>query len=724
MADQKTEEKQVTAKEIAIGAIKLFNDTGKQIIDKVKAEEAKFVFNNDTENEYGIHVFKAAKKLQNKIDENGYIVELDEYIDMKDVSKESKYIIRITDKNQCYVEFSYFEYRDIMLDYMKSETDYIYDKLLNMSGNEQNNLENIAEDISIYIGYLCHYKELHIKVYNTIGWDVYNDQLIFKYDGIYHMPNIPDNNTITVVNDKSGGDESIIDINSVYLISSRCENTIADSLYSFNSRRYEGTAESKGQTRLDIINNWVNLLSDVMNKSEKASLIIGAACTGLIRQLLPYSKEDNINMNIVGQPACGKSTICHFALSLFGDPQSLEGSFIDTDNAMDIIRVQRPVIPYILDERMLKIEDSSDKVKKQAILMDIFREYEGKVKEKLAGKGKELSGQRTNAPIISTSVEPMLDILLETGRDLGQYRRFIEISLDKNEIFEGNPEVAKNIETEAYTNYGFGVEIMVIHILNMVQNDKDYVTDKYNNNHDNIVEILKETETTENIKGLSSSAKRFSLIITTLDILTEAINSYSKNAGTDVIDSELHDKVLDILVNNIVEKMKRVGASIMVDETIQKNILKFIELHNDLFTKQSAQWDGKGYVGQLSESEDTKSFIIKIPVNRGIEWLIEYGYNLSDEQIKSYVEEVNNNKEKNNKDGACELFNSTLNRKFTTQQFLNGFLGECEHSGGTVKFEKLGRAGKNRTTLNQITVKKDILHVEGLTDSDVEETNK
>ncbi len=720
MADQKTGENQVTAKEIAIGAIKLFNDTGKQISDKVKAEEAQFVFNNNTESAYGINIFKIAKKLENRINNMGYSVELDEYIDIKNVSKESKYLIRITDKNQCYVKFSYFEYREIMLNYTESETDYIYNKLLSMSGNEQNDLEDIAELISIYLGYLCHYKELHIKVFNTIGWDMYNNQRIFKYDGIYHMPCIPDGKNVKVVNDRSNCEETLFDINSAYAIRSRCEIAIVDSLYSFDSRQYEGTVESKGQTKLDIINSWVNVLSTVMNKSEKASLIIAAACTGLIRQLLPYSKEDNINMNIVGQPACGKSTICHFALSLFGDPQILEGSFIDTDNAMELIRVQRLVIPYILDERMLKVEDSSDKIKRQAILMDIFREYEGKVKEKLGGQGKEFSGQRTNAPIISTSVEPMLDLLLETGRDLGQYRRFIEINLDKNEIFEGNPEVAKHIETEAYTNYGFGVEIMITHILNMMQTNEFYVEEKYNKNHNDIVNLLKEVEATENIKGLYSSAKRFSLLITTLDILTDAINSYSAITGTDIIGIELHDKVLDILINNIVEKMKRVGASIMVDETIQKNILKFIELHNGLFTKQSTQWDGKGYVGQLSESEDKKLFIIKIPVDRGMEWLIEYGYNLSDEQIKSYVEEVNNNK-----DGACELFNSTLNRKFTTQQFLNGFFGECEHSGGTVKYEKLGnKAGKNHTTLNQITVKKDILHVEGLTDSDTEETNK
>ena len=134
---------------------------------------------------------------------------------------------------------------------------------------------------------------------------------------------------------------------------SRSEIDIVDSLNSFKSNdiRYENIVKA------EIMRQWMNLLCEVMNGSDKASLIISAACTGLIRQLLPYTKEDNINMNIVGNPACGKSTITHFALSLFGDPQVLEASFSDSQGAMELNRVERTVIPCILDERMLRVED-------------------------------------------------------------------------------------------------------------------------------------------------------------------------------------------------------------------------------------------------------------------------------------------------------------------------------------------------------------------------------
>lgn len=93
-----------------------------------------------------------------------------------------------------------------------------------------------------------------------------------------------------------------------------------------------------------------------MDYSATNALIISAGASGVFRQMLPFTKETNINMNIVGERASGKSTISHFVISLFGNPEALEGSFTDTENAMEMIRAERTVIPYVLDERMLRLE--------------------------------------------------------------------------------------------------------------------------------------------------------------------------------------------------------------------------------------------------------------------------------------------------------------------------------------------------------------------------------
>ena len=71
---------------------------------------------------------------------------------------------------------------------------------------------------------------------------------------------------------------------------------------------------------------WRDKLAKLMNYSTVARIVISAACTGLIRSIMSYNKENNINMNICGKPGSDKSSLTQFALSIFGDPHALEGS--------------------------------------------------------------------------------------------------------------------------------------------------------------------------------------------------------------------------------------------------------------------------------------------------------------------------------------------------------------------------------------------------------------
>ena len=382
------------------------------------------------------NIFDKVEEIEKELEEKfGISVEFYENIDIKNTSEGHKFYFRIYDENNCFTEIDALDYRKIVLDPSKSEIDYIVEKLFVVVGLKvQADVLKISELITELISYVYYFDELQFKLYENIGWDIYNKELIFKYDKIY----------------KKDAEE----------IRSACISDIAGKLTS------ESTEENEAI--------WRDKFGKLMNSSTVARIVISAACTGLVRSVMPYNKENNINMNIVGEPGSGKSSLSQFALSIFGDPYALEGSFIDKDNAMEIIRVKRPVIPYILDDRLLKIDTLSDKAKGRELLFDVFREYEGKVTERVGGAYKELSGKRTNAPIISSSVESMMDVLLSSGKDLGQYRRFIEVELKPEDIFDNNARVVEEYHNLAYQSYGVGVKYIANYIMN---NGIEFVND-------------------------------------------------------------------------------------------------------------------------------------------------------------------------------------------------------------------------------------------------------
>ena len=147
-----------------------------------------------------------------------------------------------------------------------------------------------------------------------------------------------------------------------------------------------------------------------------------------------------------------------------------------------------------------------------------------------------MSGQRTYAPVISTSVEPMMNLLLQTGRDLGQYRRFIELKIHPRVTFMDS-EMAQIAEEIAYSKYGFGVELIVQYILDNYFSEmagKNALLKDYNTILDYVNKILKEREKKEvsqgntSAKGIDSSAKRFALILTSSCIIERAVLYFLK----------------------------------------------------------------------------------------------------------------------------------------------------------------------------------------------------
>lgn len=487
----------------------------KEAYEKQQEEMEKPKFRFDVYSANSIlddNLLEEIDSIQKKLAEYNFRVDIIEDLDCIDVTRESRYFIRIIHKNGVYVKIDLREYQDKIKDFLFDEQEYMENEVGKITGCINKKTTEAAEYIVDYLAHIMYFKNLYILQYSKIGWQYYAwdniSRWIFKYDVIYAR-------------------------NALFLRGMGTERAI------------EGLASVKDKDNVKK-KEWVKHTIQLMNNHTFDCMIMGAGISGLVRQLLPYTKEANININIKGEPASGKSTICHYILGIFGNPEIIEGSFSDTDNAVEMKRAEKPVLPYILDDRLLKLESSSEKSKRLKVLMDVFREYEGKIKERAGKQYENSAGERTYGPVISSSVDSMMKYLT-TSKDLGQYRRFMEFDIgskDDKIVFYDNKE-ARDTETIAYKNYGIGIEIIINYMFELLY-ARDNETDIENASvfvewfaklEDIVTQELEEREEKERQKaldngenfvvyGLKDLSKRFTLIIMSYAILRNSILKY------------------------------------------------------------------------------------------------------------------------------------------------------------------------------------------------------
>lgn len=525
----------------------------------------------------------------------GYEVKIVEDLEIVDVTKESRYEVVISHKSGVYITFDLLEYENKLKNFEFDETTYIESLLAKLSGAITEREKEAAISITEYLAYIMYFKSLYTLKYSKIGWQYYDwgqSGWIFKYEKIHTK----------LLEIK--GEVSREDIEGLGAID----------------------PDNKYKEKV-----WVDHTIDMMKNHSYCGMFLGAGISGLLRQLLPFTKETNININIKGEPATGKSTIGHYILAIFGNPEMLEGSFGDTENAVETKRTQRPVLPYILDDRMLSMADQSEKMQKQKILLDVFREYEGKSKERLGKQYKDDSGNRTYGPVISSSVKSMMELLLQS-EDLGQFRRFMEFDIGskKSQLLFSDAKEAKKTEELAYKNYGYGVGIIVDYMLALLNGELETVNDYYDTDADeedkrltqialDIVnqnkdcqilidrfnsidkqfeEALKQREKEENDKakainsastvfGLDSSSKRFALIVLSYKIIRESLLYHIYSGWKDV------DKVVlkeDNIGQYTKDDFKDLEAyySVLCDYASEEKSFKEFCVNNKVFPDDSA----------------------------------------------------------------------------------------------------------------------------------------
>lgn len=367
----------------------------------------------------------------------GIQVQLIEKIDVKDTSLK-KFYIRLTDKNGNYIELDLLDYQKKIYDFTEDEEETLKNKIVDLKGVYDGNTMKAASDIAKYISLALKYKEYFWYQYDRLGWDdIYIDNVchkIFKYNTIYSRNDLK--------------------------IQGFCDRNWSSYLEPHGPGDEEESEENKWSNRF----YWYVIMAQVFTGRPIPDILLSVGASGVIRDLLTPNKETNLNVNIVAPAASGKSTLENVILSFYGRPDYLMGTFSDTDSAVDEIRGIRNVIPYVVDDRMLKVQTNGDTKKAYTLLMDIFREYNGKEKSRIgASNSTSLSA---SGAVISSTTQSILKVINEQyeGYDYGQSRRFIEFELQPEDMFK-DAELAEVSNNMAHVCYGYGIQQMIETIL-------------------------------------------------------------------------------------------------------------------------------------------------------------------------------------------------------------------------------------------------------------------
>ncbi len=546
----------------------------------------------------GLVVFQNICSIEEDIYTKGYEVKVYENIEVTNIEDkdELKFFIKLEDRNGAYFVVELNEYKHKLTDDIFDEVDYWRDKLDRIAGISSTQHTSIARNIADYLALVIDRREFYYLKYKKIGWEqrFYDHYYgwIFKYDRIYSV-------------------ESSIRGR----VDSRCSY-----IYGTNPLSNYDDEEIKG-----IQEAWVMFTQHLLNHDHvEDCVLLGAGISGLIRQHLGRYKELGINMNICGKPASGKTTIGQFILGIFGPAEELEGSYIDTDNAREVIRSERPVLPYIFDDRLLKDYDKPRDKAEVSFIFDIFREYNGGTKERLGKQWEDISGEPTFSPLISSSVDSAMDMLLSQSRkgreDVGQYRRFIEIyakDADDAILFENAEEA--NIAMEfAKKDYGYGIEIIANYMVKLIDDNKELdetqntnnniIVKRFNELRDRYIERIKNNNIQDFTNDLRASVNKFTLIILSYQILRESLHDYYSllyNYSEDyeiIRGKDRSDEIFEFLENNLIDKFTRKRHA-ENKQNVGKTVYEYVLNNSSYFYNNANALSNKDMIDLLEDEK-------------------------------------------------------------------------------------------------------------------------
>lgn len=521
--------------------------------------------------------------------------------------------------------------------YIEDPDDCVREAWINLFGQKPSIDE--VDSLIIFIS-ICMQKELkayQICMYSQMGWlkpnDRTGDRWLFKYNYIFPNTDLrgelkerfrvgigPDDDQFLKEYGYTEGDFELTD-DSDYaddqydkedresILRSEIDDNFPESKYPHKINYDELLAnevyrELNRNIRKQPDVQWADFVLHLMNAHPLDRLIFGAGLSGILRQLLNLSKDTSITLNIVGRSGCGKTTIEGLMMSAFGNPEELIGNFTDTDNAIEVMRASRVVLPYVIDDRLIRFETESEDRTAYSILSNIFRESEGRVKQRYNSND---GGVRAYGALISSSVKSITDILMTFDTDIGQNRRFIEIyaeglglddqvcaavnpSYNSDEIdgrlFTDATEVAAS-DKQAFNNYGYGLYIFIAYLLRRLNDSTDGIK-SIGHEYYSIVEkyqnyLLNVEKQDRLLQGrLISSAKRFALIDYTSRLFIESLKEVTGDS------CQINEFELPyILINNLVDKIRK--SDVIYNDVVR--ITTYLKAHRDYFADTEDEYE-------------------------------------------------------------------------------------------------------------------------------------
>lgn len=395
-----------------------------------------------------------------------------------------------------------------------------------LKGNKADKKDTLIILARICIAYAIKARGKYKYEYDTLGWRNFNNQKVFVYaDKIYK------------VDDKKSELEELPAI---------CVN---DNRLSISVS--------------DISLDYINMIYDLMHYHTKyPAIIISAALSGVVRQLLELGNEAGININICGTSGCGKTTIENIALSIFGDYNTLLNNFLATDNAINIGRVNKGFMPYVMDEQALKLNNMSENKKRQEALIQIFRVYNNTIKDTL--RTNKYKGKISYGAYISSSVESIFDNIDEI--DLGQFRRLIELKVSGADLFP-DKETVEKYEEIIETNKGMFLKEFVVLILDKIAKGENIIKDRYNMIRQSINVYY--NEYFENLEKLKINSNATDI----KEAVLEDIKARLEKDNIAITDREAALKTIERLIRNlkqVVKLDKKIALLLLTEELINK----------------------------------------------------------------------------------------------------------------------------------------------------------
>ena len=413
-----------------------------------------------------------------------------------------------------------------------------------LKSNKDDKKDTLIILARICIAYAVKARDKYKYEYDTLGWRNFNNEKVFVYaDRIYESY------------EKNG----IIKLN---LLPAICVNDNKQSISIID-------INEKNNGHVD----YVNMLYDLMYYHTRyPAIIISAALSGVVRQLLELGNEAGININICGTSGCGKTTIENIALSIFGDYNTLLNNFLATDNAINIGRVNKGFMPYVMDEQALKLNNMSENKKRQEALIQIFRVYNNTIKDTL--RTNKYKGKISYGAYISSSVESIFDTIDET--DLGQFRRLIELKVSDDDLFP-DKETVEKYEEIIETNKGLFLQEFVVSIICKIKTDKNSIKHRYNEIRQAInIYYNKYLDNLEKIKESNNTTD-------TNEAIFKKLKAEFENDNAKINNKEEALRTVERLVRNlkqVVKLDKKIALLLLTEELINETLDKLLNKNN------------------------------------------------------------------------------------------------------------------------------------------------